>query len=295
MGRVYFPTNNDIGKRTLSGVTLGSDYVGFRAPAEPAPRAASTLVTLGMIATPGGLMVPEYGDPGGPGYGAVITAAAPSPAPVSTLMPVKVDQPASPSTYWGGNPIIARPVVSNPPASPTATPIYSIGSPVAAPQPVGPVYGPVLSVPTPTPTPAAPPVSQQNTPTPIVTVPPAASTGAVLVTSGGGTASPNVAPAAATPTPITYTTDASGNIINAQTGAIVVPAAQAASTGTSAASMNAAAAAPAASSSVTDQIAAWLGGSTSIGSYAVPNALLAAAVVLGFAWLEGGGSTGKKR
>jgi hypothetical protein len=45
-----------------------------------------------------------------------------------------------------------------------------------------------------------------------------------------------------------------------------------------------------------DSIATWLGGSTTIFSYNVPNALLAGIVVLGFAWLEGGGSgTGKRR
>jgi hypothetical protein len=39
--------------------------------------------------------------------------------------------------------------------------------------------------------------------------------------------------------------------------------------------------------SVTDEVAAWLSGSTLIGSYSVPNALLAGAVVLGFALLTG--------
>lgn len=264
MGRVYFPTKNDIGKRTLSGVTLGSDYAGFRSPAEPAPRAVSTLATLGAM------VITNHVNDG----------------------------------MWGGNP-------------PRYTgPIGWLGSPVRI-DPIVPITRPIsVAAPTPAPTPVtavpapAPPVSQQTTPTPVVTVPPAQSTGAVLVTSGGGTASPNVAPAAAAPAAVTYTNDASGNIINAQTGAIVVPAAQAASSGASAASMNAAAAAASADGSsaaapsasatvaaptdVTSQIAAWLGGSTSIGSYAVPNALLAAAVVLGFAWLSSG-STGKKR
>jgi hypothetical protein len=41
-----------------------------------------------------------------------------------------------------------------------------------------------------------------------------------------------------------------------------------------------------------DNIAAWLGGSTTLFNYKIPNALLAGVVVLGFAWLS---SSGKKR
>jgi len=269
MGRVYFPTKNDIGKRTLSGVNLGSDYAGFRAPAEPAPRAVSTLATLGAMVSAD--VIPRsniiYYGPNSPWYS--------GPQPIG--------------------PIVERPI--------------SVAAPSPAPAPVqaAPAAAPIA----PAPVTAAPPVSQQTTPTPVVTIPPAQPTGAVLVTSGGGTASPNIAPAVAAPTPTTYTTDANGNIYNVQTGQMFLTAAQAATAGvtasslTSGASSAAGAAASAAatpataatttSSSVTDQIAAWLGGSTSIGSYAVPNALLAAAVVLGFAFLEGGGSSGKKR
>jgi hypothetical protein len=235
MARVLFPTSNDIGVRTMSGETLGADYDGFRAPAEPAPRGASNPVTLGVASN-----VREFSENG--------------------------------TTYWGGRPIVDRPPVL----------------PVRTPTPIQPV-GPIVAVPKP------PPVSQQTTPTPVVSVPPS-QPAPPLITSGGGTASPNIAPTAPVSTPIIYTTDPSGNIVNARTGAIAVPAAQAVASGVSAASMNAAAA-PAASAGVTEQIAAWLGGSTAIGSYSVPNALLAAAVVLGFAWLEGGSSssTGRKR
>jgi hypothetical protein len=42
-----------------------------------------------------------------------------------------------------------------------------------------------------------------------------------------------------------------------------------------------------------DQVAAWLGGTTAIGTWNVPNALLAGGVILGFALFMGGG--GKKR
>ena len=50
--------------------------------------------------------------------------------------------------------------------------------------------------------------------------------------------------------------------------------------------------APAANTSLVSNIAAWLGGTTSIFNYNVPNALIAGVVVLGFAWLS---SSGKKR
>jgi hypothetical protein len=253
MGRVLFPTRNDIGVRTLLGGTLGSDYAGFRAPAEPAPRGASNPVMLGAAASTG-----------------------------SDIM-----RPAPP-VFWGAEPIVYRP-----PLLP------------ARPQPVGPIVAQPFPTPivvsTPVaarPSPPAPPVSQQTTPTPVVYVPPA-QPAAPLVTSGGGTVAPNIAPAAPVPAPITYTTDAAGNIINAQTGTVVVAAAQASASGTTAASLNAAEAAPAASSGITDQIAAWLAGNTAIGTWSVPNALLAGAIILGFAFLEGGGSSsssvGRKR
>jgi hypothetical protein len=74
----------------------------------------------------------------------------------------------------------------------------------------------------------------------------------LIITSGGGTPSPSTGAAAAPSTSVTVS------------------------------------AAP----DITSQIAAWLGGSTSLFGYSVPNALLAAAVVLGFAALSSGG---KKR
>jgi hypothetical protein len=266
MGRVYFPTGNDIGVRTLSGVA-GADYAGFRAPAEPAPRGASNPVTLGVA--------------------------------VSTAI-----ESGNGVRYWGGTPIVYRPPVLPAPRSTPATPapapapVSSLPIVVAQPPLPQPIVRPPV-VPAPAPAPpvyvAPPPVSQQKTPTPVVTIPPS-QPAPPLVTSGGGTASPNIAPAAPVPPPVIYATDPSGNIVNAQTGAVAVPAAQAMASGTTAASMNAAAAAPAASSGVTEQIAAWLGGSTPIGTWSVPNALLAAAVVLGFAFLEsGGGSTARRR
>ena len=241
MGRVLFPTGNDIGVRTLSGVA-GADYAGFRAPAEPAPRGASNPVTLGLA--------------------------------VSTARTFETN---GGTTYWGGTPIVYRPPIL---PAPRPTPVTPLPIVVAQPLP--------QSAP-------PPPVSQQRTPTPVVMIPPA-QPAPPLVTSGGGTASPNIAPAAPVPPPVIYATDPSGNIVNAQTGALAVPAAQAMATGTTAASMNATAAAPAASSGVTEQIAAWLGGSTAIGTWSVPNALLAGAVILGFAFLEsGGGSTTRRR
>lgn len=221
MGRVYFSTRNDIGVRTLSGNTLsGDDYVGFRAPAEPAPRGANNPVNLGVYMYDGIGARSEMIRSG----------------PLQNGGPV-----------WPG----PMPVYKPPVPIPTVPGIVSTAPPIASP-PVA--VGPISSsggggqIPV-TPIPPAAPVSQQTTPTPQVSVPPAPSTGAVLITSGGGTASPAAAPAAAAP---------------ASTGFV-------------------------------DSIATWLGGSTAIGSYSVPNALLAGIVVLGFAWLEGGGSTGKRR
>lgn len=96
--------------------------------------------------------------------------------------------------------------------------------------------------------PASPPVSLQTSPTPQVTAPSTPPPTYILVTSGGGTASPAPATAAAQTVP--------------------------------------------ASANIADQVAAWLGGSTAIGTYSIPNALLAGGIVLGFALLSSGG---KKR
>jgi hypothetical protein len=195
MGRVLFPTGNQIGVRTLSG-ELGSDYVGFRSPAEAAPRAAQNPVTLGVAVS-----TVEY-------------------------LPSR--------TYWGGNP--PRVFLPLPPVD--RNPITSL---------------PIVAQPTPKPPIVAPPVIQQVTPTPQVTIPPAAPT-PPIVTTGGGTVTPAAAPAAAAPAPA------------------------------------------AASTGFMDSVAAWLGGTTPIGTWSVPNALLAGAVILGFAFLESGGSsTGRKR
>jgi hypothetical protein len=50
--------------------------------------------------------------------------------------------------------------------------------------------------------------------------------------------------------------------------------------------------APSTTTGLVEGISAWLGGTTSIFNYNVPNALIAGVVVLGFAWLS---SSGKKR
>lgn len=139
---------------------------------------------------------------------------------------------------------------------------------------------------------AAPPVSAQNSPTPTVTIPIQQSNpAAVLITSGGGTA----APSTAATTPIVYGTDQYGNIINTANGQVVMSASDAEATGNTAASLQAGvtsstdSATSATSLDVTDQVAAWLSGTTTIGGYAVPNPVLVGVVVLGFALLMGGG------
>jgi hypothetical protein len=131
----------------------------------------------------------------------------------------------------------------------------------------------------------APPVSSQTTPTPVVTAPATPPPTSVLVTSGGGTASP--APAAV---PAPYT-DSSGNVwtYSAASGqwSISLPGSSSAITQSPTTSTTVQAA-----PGLTDQVAAWLNGTTPIWNYNVPNALLAGGVVLGFALLMGGG---KKR
>ena len=237
MGRVYFPTGNTIGVRTLSGMR-GADYVGFRAPAEPAPVPAMNPVTLG----------------------AAFLAD-------TDLAPIRI-------VPTRGSPIFA--VFPNPNAPPA---------------PASPT-GSTLTIP-----PAAPTTS---TPTPVVAIPPIPPTGIIQVSTGGGTVTPALPAPIVTPT--TYTTDAAGDIYNVQTGQLFLTAAQAAAAGVSVASLDAggaaaanaavsaAAAAPAATTSlsVTDQVAAWLSGTTALLGYNVPNALLAGGVVIVFAFLMGG-------
>jgi len=211
MGRVFFPTyrSNVLGVRDVGSFpTLGSmdgAIVVPRAPAEPYPRASNnpTGPMLGLIMANGG----------GAGYSeivrrpGVITYVPPAPGPAQQI-------PQPPPLTIAPN----FPPVDRPPSPITPTP----GAP----------YTPPV---------AAPPVSQQTSPTPTVTVPQQPQTGAVLVSSGGGTAAPSTAP------------------ITIQTG-----------------------------SDTTGAITSWLSGSTVIFSYPVPNALLAAGVILLFAMLTGG-------
>jgi hypothetical protein len=262
MGRVYFPTKNEVGVRSLSGYLRGDDYVGFRAPAEPAPVAAMNPVTLGSIALI---------ENGAPGIEIMRGGTLPIPR---------------------GGPIFYSPGPGGLQTSPAQPP--AAASPTGSTLQIPPVYAGTFTY-----NPPAPP-------TPVVTVPPAPATGIVQVSTGGGTVTaPLPQPTVTAPT---YTTDANGNIYNVQTGQLFLTAAQAASAGVNVASLDAggsaaasaaltsAAAAPAAAGTgITDQVAAWLGGSTTLFSYAVPNALIAAAVVLGFAFLEGGSGSGKKR
>lgn len=151
--------------------------------------------------------------------------------------------------------------ISTAPRPPIVTPIESpISAPTGAKPPVASSGGGgsvVTAQPFPVPSAAPTPVSQQVLPTPSVNVSQQpAPTGAVLVSSGGGVAIPAtstlVAPAPAAPAPA----------LSSSTGGLV------------------------------DGVAAWLGNSTQLLGYNVPNALIAGVVVLGFAWLS---SSGRKR
>jgi hypothetical protein len=130
----------------------------------------------------------------------------------------------------------------------------NLGAMMATADPISMLRVSPLPAPPPLPAPASSSVSAQSSPTPQVTMPQLPPSTVIYVSSGGGTASPAPATAAQSPTTSTIVT-----------------------------------AAPA----LTDQVAGWLGGSTPIGSWNVPNAVLAAAVVLGAAMFMGGGT--KKR
>lgn len=154
---------------------------------------------------------------------------------------------------------------AEPPAKASMNPVNLGGAyltrfgqrPAYQPTPMGDLIPVSSAVMTPSPVPSS--VTTQNSPTPQVTVPASSGPTVIYVTTGGGTASP--APAASSPA-----------VIQSPTLSTV---------------------APAASTSFTDQVASWLGGTTPLGSWNVPNALLAGAVALGVAMLMGGG--GKRR
>ena len=136
----------------------------------------------------------------------------------------------------------------------------------------------------------APPAPAPSNP---VSVPqPIAPTPVVSSSGGGGAVQSQLLPAA----PVYWATPVSQQVGPTPTATLPAPPASNAvlvssGGGTQTPATAPAAAAPAAASSVTDQVAAWLGSTTPIFSYNVPNALLAGAVVLGFALL----SSGKKR
>jgi hypothetical protein len=226
MARVYFPTQNQIGLRnTDKQMTLGAfDFTGYRAPAEGGPHASMNPVNLGGF------------DDGLAGL-----AASPNQSGAGYWRP------------WIHYPLSrVRPV---PPAAPALPPGWSPGAPPRS------VYtgGPTPMLPERIVAPGAPPpVQVQSTPTPTVTVPPApAAPQPVLVTSGGGSVSPDTTGLASPSVNVTTSSTASASLI--------------------------------------DQVAAWLGGTTPIGSYNVPNALLAGGVAIVVALLMGGNLMGGKR
>jgi hypothetical protein len=130
-------------------------------------------------------------------------------------------------------------------------------------------------------------------PTPMQAVPQAVPPAQTINSSGGGGAAPP-SPAATsvssqvgpTPTATLPAAPASNTILISSGGGTQTPA-----------TAPVAAAAPSTATGLVDGIAAWLGGTTSLMNYNVPNALLAGVVVLGFAWLSSGSSStgGRKR
>jgi hypothetical protein len=129
-----------------------------------------------------------------------------------------------------------------------------------------------------------PPVRTPMNPT--VTSPPVSSSG------GGGTAPTPATPVSATPAPVSSQVSPTPTVTvppQAPTGAVLVS-----SGGGTQTPATATVVAPAPSSGFVEGVAAWLGGSTTLFNYAVPNAVIAGIVVLGFAFLSSS-STGKKR
>ena len=192
MGRVAFPTKNEMGVRTLSGVG-GDDYAGFRAPAEPLPRGAMYPVNLGAIMfTDGQSQMISRGPftDGGP--------VLPGPMPVWS----PANPPIKACPAWGcGPPPIVR-IPFTPICDHAAPPFGFHYQSTGAVDPSGcPGVALIADGPGPLPTPPAPPVGQQTSPTPTVIIPPPVTAPPVIITSGGGTPAPAVAPAAAVAAP----------------------------------------------------------------------------------------------
>ena len=255
MGRVFFPTSR-------------SNILGVR-DTTPNPRLAGlgALNELGfdwvIPRAPAEPYPRAVNNPTGPMLGAL------------GLVPVEA---ARTDVVYYNRPL---PIVSRP--TPILTP-----APIVANQPIS-VVTPTPGSPASVPAATAPPVMAQSSPTPVVSIPQQAAPSTVLVTSGGGTAAPATVPTTGT----VYTTDQYGNIVNAATGQVVMSASAAAAYGQSAASLTAAAnpgtsSTVVGSASLTDQVAQWLSGTTALFGYNVPNAGLAAVVVLGAALLMGG-------
>jgi hypothetical protein len=306
VGRVYFPTRNDNGVRDLSkSVTLGAYlYDGYRGPAEPAAKAAMTPVNLGaLLPAPPRFVGSTLGPTVSPGAilwpHSFATPAQPiaTPAPFSAAPPVssqtsptpQVTAPATPppsSVYVSSGGGTASPGF----ATSRSSPQQVAGTPVPIGFPTDSVFinqsdgsqweysssqGSWISVGSPynlsAPSAASLPAQPQ------VSTAAAASTGSTAAQVYG------------TPVPVGYPTtslyvDASGNTwqFSGATNSWAVSA-------LAAAGSTAAATSTTTSASMTDQVAAWLGGSTLIGSWSVPNALLAGGVALGVALLMGGG------
>jgi hypothetical protein len=230
MARTYFPTRNDNGVRDLSEtVTLGGYlYTDYRAPAEPAAKGAMNPVTLGLDL---GAIVSDaqYLARARAGQFQMYSGGAPNPG---TPVPAGYSQNApfinSDGSQWEYSAAQGRWVNVGTP--------YNLSS-------------------------SAPSVSSQSTPTPQVRVNAVPQSNAVLVTSGGGTASPGFSSSGLQVQP----TPAAGSTVNV-TGA----------------------------PSLTDQVAQWLSGSTPVFSYNVPNALLAGGFAIAVAMMLGGNS-GRRR
>lgn len=211
-------------------------------------------------------------NPTGPMLGAVRAFVGDGPLPVSDLMrlPISPGRPTSP-IFWNGSP------------APMPGPI-----PVITPQPI--IVGPFQYTPLP-PIPAGP-----------LVLPPVSSSGGgniatpqypVISSSGGGgavVAPPAQPPASAlpvsqqvgpTPTVTVPTPSPSSVLLISSGGGTQTPS-----------TPTVVAPAPSTTTGLVEGISAWLGGTTSIFNYNVPNALIAGVVVLGFAWLS---SSGKKR
>lgn len=224
MGRVFFPTFSlnrfgvrDTNQRAMLGAVPRFDSEpNVRAANNPTPNilgAVPIMPISDMIRVPFSWTNPTGGPITGPisnpvGWrGPIVARPAPSPIvappqPPATPInasPGSITIPTNPVPYpiIVGPPIAYQPPAAAQPLQPTPAPLPPTVGPISSSGGGGSVISPW--VPPSVPPGVAPPVSTQVNPTPVVSTTPPASTGTVLVSSGGGTQVPATSPIIVSP------------------------------------------------------------------------------------------------